>query len=126
MSGLHVGADEVMELMRAQVASRQERLLDVLNWFHQAVCLGACHGAAGVLAFVQIRSGYVLRDIVGLYEDVTDNALEVLEDDFGVATEAVINLLSLEDISTIPLSHGAMLGFSFLRLRDYHGTFGSH
>lgn len=125
MSGLREGADEVMELMRAQVASQQERLLDVLNRFHQVVRLGACYGAAGTLAFVQIRSGYKLRDILGLSEDVTDNALEVLEDDFGVATEAVVNLLSLEDISTVPLSHGAMLGFSFLRLWDYHGTFGS-
>jgi hypothetical protein len=125
VSNLHEGVDGVMVLVRAQVVSQEEHLLDVPNQFHQAMDLGACRGATCALAFVQIRLGYELRDVIGLSEDVTNDALEGLEDDFGVATEAAFNLLLLKDISMVPLSHGAILGFPFLRLRDYQGTFGS-
>jgi hypothetical protein len=58
--GLREGADEVVAFVRAQGINREECLLDVANWVHQAVHRGTRHGAAGALAFVQFWSGYEL------------------------------------------------------------------
>lgn len=61
--GLHEGADGVIELVWAQGANQEERVLDVLNQVRQAIHHGACRGSAGALAFVRFL-GYELRDIV--------------------------------------------------------------
>lgn len=50
----------MVAFVRAQGINREECLLDVANWVHQAVHRGTRHGAAGALAFVQFRSGYEL------------------------------------------------------------------
>jgi hypothetical protein len=50
--GLRESVDRVVALVHAQGTDREERLIDILNRVHQAVCQGARHGATSALAFV--------------------------------------------------------------------------
>jgi hypothetical protein len=59
---------------------------------------GAHHSTVNTLGFVQFSPGYELGDTVDLLEDVASGALEDLEDDFGRASETVVNLLLLEEV----------------------------
>lgn len=93
VSSLRDAADRMITLVRDQGSDREEHILDAVNRARQAIC----RNAAGVLAFVQFWSGYELST-GDLSRDVVVGALEDFEDDFGVATEAVVDLLPVEDV----------------------------
>lgn len=56
-----------------------------------------CRGAAGALVFVEFRLDFKLGTS-DLSEDATAGTLEDFEDDFGMPAEAMVDILSVEDV----------------------------
>lgn len=96
VAGRHEGANKVITFVRAQGADRGECLLDITNRVCLAVRRGARRGATRALTFPRFWSDLEL-ETGNLPGDATVGAMDDFEDDFGMATKVVIDILPLVD-----------------------------
>lgn len=98
MPSLYLCVDQTIIFVRAWGSNHELRLLDILEHVREVVEFGVHRGAAKALAIVQLHFGGKLHVAIGLPTGSMAVDLDLLIGDFDATSNAVLEVVSVEEI----------------------------